>query len=165
VLQERFLAPCTLHFAANQLFLECKQRSRCETFPILDSRHKWQPWFYGSRVKEHGRRWMTWQSNLAHYSRALLTEEEDKLFAMAAIATYYQSLTHDKYLVGLWQRGIERQLLWSSVHSLKNRHPSRYRAPSWSWASLDGPIKPCRWMGKDLDDIPIRALDADQCVK
>ncbi|KAI0859060.1 heterokaryon incompatibility protein-domain-containing protein [Xylaria cubensis] len=32
-LQERFLAPRTLHFAKSQIFWECQKKKRCETFP------------------------------------------------------------------------------------------------------------------------------------
>jgi hypothetical protein len=164
VVQERFLAPCTLHFAAKQIFWECRQRSSCETFS--ESRHRCSTVFYGSRLKDIGGEWMLWQIAFEHYSRAL-TKEEDKLFAMSGIAAYFHSLTSDKYSAGLWQKGIERQLLWSAAHSQKHRRlpspciskrPSKHRARSWSWASLDSPVTPCHWMGDVFHRISIRVL-------
>ncbi|KAE9369752.1 HET-domain-containing protein, partial [Stipitochalara longipes BDJ] len=152
VLQERFLAPRTLHFASNQLFWECGQVSCCEMFPFIDLNHTFLPLFFGSALKGHigtVHWWRTWRSIMEHYSRSLLTKEEDKLFAMAGMATHFHSLTGDKYLAGLWLKGIEKQLLWSSPYghnsrqqsrSPVNTRPSSYRAPSWSWASLDGPV-------------------------
>ena len=52
----------------------------------------------------------------------------------------------DDYVVGMWRRSIEHQLLWSVEdtrgiydNSIAPR-PVVYRAPSWSWASIDRPI-------------------------
>ena len=88
---------------------------------------------------------------------------------MAGMATYYHSFTGDTYLAGLWKKGIEKQLLWSSIWSgegqqntrrVSNTRPSSYRAPSWSWVSLDGPIYAGPWMGDELHNISIRVVDA-----
>lgn len=40
---------------------------------------------------------------------------------------------------GLWKEGISEGLLWQIVHSPTKR-PSLYRAPSFSWFSVDDPI-------------------------
>jgi hypothetical protein len=41
------------------------------------------------------------------------------------------------YLAGLWKEDIEDQLCWSSLKAQKR---PAYRAPSWSWASVDGGV-------------------------
>jgi len=175
VVQERFLAPRTLHFASNQLFWECGRVSCCEMFPSMGLKDLYLPAFPGSRLKDRVgkvRRWTQWRSIVEHYSRASLTKEKDKLFAMAGLASNYHSSTGSTYLAGLWQEGIEKQLLWSSVHGLKSRsrqqpessgntRPSEYRAPSWSWASINGPISNGRWMGEEFDNVSIRVLAAN----
>ena len=50
-----------------------------------------------------------------------------------------QNLRGDQYLAGLWRRHLPLQLLWSlSLGVVKPpTRPKPYRAPSWSWASLD----------------------------
>lgn len=53
----------------------------------------------------------------------------------------------DKYLFGLWKSSLLTDLMWTSapgqVH-MPERVPV-YRAPSWSWASMDGEIAPFPW--------------------
>jgi len=76
-----------------------------------------------------------------------LTEKEDKLPTLSGIARTFASQTNSHYVVGLWGEDLIPGLLWSgpSFHSpfgspsLLCRPPS-WRAPSWSWASFDGPI-------------------------
>jgi hypothetical protein len=59
---------------------------------------------------------------------------------MVGIAMQFQSQFKDEYLAGLWLKNIEAQLLWQ-VHSFGCSRPAKYRAPPWSWASLDGKIE------------------------
>lgn len=51
----------------------------------------------------------------------------------------------DQYLAGLWCSYIPAGLLWRRLVATKGDillyHPMRYRAPSWSWASIDGEIE------------------------
>jgi hypothetical protein len=52
-------------------------------------------------------------------------------------------LTNGEYLVGLWRDDFIRNLLWyvevlESGNGGPSRRPQNYRAPSWSWASIDG---------------------------
>jgi hypothetical protein len=50
------------------------------------------------------------------------------------------------YLSGVWREGLPRQLLWCIEYptqvdnSFQHTRPLEYRAPSWSWASIDGPV-------------------------
>jgi hypothetical protein len=52
----------------------------------------------------------------------------------------------DRYLAGLWQQHILYQLLWYhgldgyATDTRRSAQPDSYRAPSWSWASLDGKV-------------------------
>ncbi|KAH6881575.1 heterokaryon incompatibility protein-domain-containing protein [Alternaria rosae] len=84
-----------------------------------------------------------WYSTVDEYSMRQLTVPSDKLPAMAGIASRVQAITHDDYLAGHWRRGIERSLFWNANTTHPCEHPARalrYRAPSWSWASIDGNI-------------------------
>jgi Heterokaryon incompatibility protein (HET) len=101
VVQERFMAPRTLHFTSRQLFCECNELSACESFP----KGVKTPWRSGFKLKESPAE--TWQSLLRIYTKALLTKEEDKLIAISGIAKGFYSLTGDQYLAGMWRRDIE----------------------------------------------------------
>lgn len=77
-----------------------------------------------------------------------LTYPSDKLAAISGVAKMVQSVVRDEYVAGMWRKNLVYQLSWfSNGHTVR---PSVYRAPSWSWASIDGEI-PCRW---DPDDTP-----------
>ena len=40
-------------------------------------------------------------------------------------------------MAGLWKNIVCNDLLWRADHFASLTKPSKYRAPSWSWASLD----------------------------
>lgn len=83
-----------------------------------------------------------WQQIVEAYSGRLLTFEQDKLPAIAGIARYFSyanAKKDDVYLAGLWKSQLPGSLLWlhwlpADMTAFK---PEQYRAPSWSWASLD----------------------------
>jgi hypothetical protein len=84
-----------------------------------------------------------WIGLIRQYSSATLTKAEDKLVAISGLAKEMQAIldigTDLKftYLAGLWSPYLIQQLLWRRKEHYLVR-PSQYRAPSWSWASVDG---------------------------
>lgn len=82
----------------------------------------------------------TWSGILHTYCRSSLTRAEDKLVAISGISKHFQILLgNDQYIAGLWRGCLATQLLWYCLsHATSRVHP--YRAPSFSWASLDAPI-------------------------
>lgn len=68
-----------------------------------------------------------------------LTNPADKLVAISAIAHELQPFMNCRYLAGLWETDLVRQLAWSGMND--SQRTSTYRAPSWSWASVDAPIR------------------------
>ncbi|KAE9363229.1 HET-domain-containing protein, partial [Stipitochalara longipes BDJ] len=88
-----------------------------------------------------------WITAVVNYSSRSLTNHEDKLPAMAGIAQHYQLLTNfeqGRYLAGLWEHSLLFTLLWGTMtktlSTMNQGKPKSYRAPSWSWASVDGRI-------------------------
>ncbi|KAH7402294.1 heterokaryon incompatibility protein-domain-containing protein [Phaeosphaeria sp. MPI-PUGE-AT-0046c] len=78
-----------------------------------------------------------WKDLIKDYSMRSLTNEDDKLNAIAGIVTYFQKHMDDVYLVGFWKNYLLQDLSWKITRATK---PSRKRAPSWSWMALDGPV-------------------------
>jgi hypothetical protein len=90
-----------------------------------------------------------WEVLVKDYVNRTLEFENDKLVAISALSAYVSPFfnarfPYTKYLAGHWlspgnHRPFLRQLFWSTdlTHS---RRPKEYRSPSWSWASIDGPI-------------------------
>ena len=70
------------------------------------------------------------------YSKCQLTKEADKLIAISAIARAMAPIINCRYVAGLWEKDLVKQFGWSS--EVGGRRPMTYRAPSWSWASIEG---------------------------
>jgi hypothetical protein len=66
-----------------------------------------------------------------------LTNPDDKLVALSGIAKARAASFGDTYIAGMWRQELVHQLLWrTNDNSIKSR-PVVYRAPSWSWASIE----------------------------
>jgi hypothetical protein len=173
VLQERLLASRVLHFGPDQLLWECCEVDACETYPerlppILDmstSTHfkRLDPLIDGPRLRQYGLQEMDsrfmahelWKPVVDKYSKSLLTNGGDKLIALSGIAKRMARITGDEYVVGMWKFCLESQLLWWVQHRRQVSHePSirskEYRAPSFSWASVDGIISPGDFTDKGI---------------
>ncbi|KAF9479151.1 HET-domain-containing protein [Pholiota conissans] len=86
-----------------------------------------------------------WQTILSDYSKRRITVPSDKFIALASIVEVLQSLLKDQYIAGLWKRTLMHDLLWEvrppmGPEAGHHPRPCTYRAPSWSWASVDGQL-------------------------
>ncbi|KAH7134989.1 heterokaryon incompatibility protein-domain-containing protein [Dendryphion nanum] len=91
----------------------------------------------------------TWAWIISHFSTRALTNPTDIFPALSGIATLFASLPPTPsplgtYVAGMWQHQLHRNLLWRSSRTsnppMPHHRPEPYRAPSWSWASVSGPI-------------------------
>ncbi|KAE9380121.1 HET-domain-containing protein [Stipitochalara longipes BDJ] len=146
VFQERLLAPRVLHFAEKQIFWECFTDQKCEGSEqgeVISHTHlKNLDLFFSmtDRVSKTDAA-ILWNRLVEAYSHCVLTKAGDKLVALSGLANLFQGITKDQYLAGIWRSHAIAGLNWhveyqEGVH----RHAIHYRAPSWSWASIDGPI-------------------------
>ena len=86
-----------------------------------------------------------WNDVVENYSRRNLSQSRDKLVAISGLARKFANESTDQYLAGLWKRTLFTDLLWRVDVQVETKlprisHSTSYRAPSWSWASLDGPV-------------------------
>lgn len=83
-----------------------------------------------------------WGNILRDYTSRKLTKPEDKLVAISGVVKIIQARTGDEYFAGLWRKDFVTQLLWEKSFQQHTSLVSakEYRAPSWSWASVDGSI-------------------------
>ncbi|KAI1022132.1 hypothetical protein LB504_007313 [Fusarium proliferatum] len=146
-LQERVLPCRTLLYTKQQMFFECSEGFRGEDGTVLDWR------FVNVHDMPDGREerkeaedkdeqddpkailYQSWYSLLRIYGPRKLTEASDKLPAISGLANIFAKRLNDEYVVGLWRSRLLEGLLWQG---LSCRRVSEYRAPSWSWASMDG---------------------------
>ncbi|KAI4186060.1 MAG: hypothetical protein L6R41_003717 [Letrouitia leprolyta] len=178
VLQERLLAPRVLHFCPNQLVWECAEMDAAEAYPdglpaILSGMGKTKfksldPLTDGKRhrysaMRDSDSRFFAhelWRDIVGTYTKCALTNPSDKLVALSGIAKRMRAIIKDEYVVGMWRRYLASQLLWYVSDHLKrgfrpNNRPTNYRAPSFSWASVDGSIT----LGRLSDDCSLCSIE------
>lgn len=180
VAQERLLSPRILHFGSHQLLWECQRMEACESFPNGIPRSRDPMSFIVrtglKRLRASSNTLMKnaseenlpsmklkayeyWDGIVDLYTRCNLTRKEDKLIALSGVAKEIGMIIDDEYLAGLWKRFLPNQLLWFVSHPLSadggqpSSRPSTYRAPSWSWASIDGCVVPGNVNGNDEWDL------------
>ncbi|RSL58761.1 hypothetical protein CEP53_006032 [Fusarium sp. AF-6] len=77
-----------------------------------------------------------WRRLVDYYASLELSFPDDKLPAISAIAGRMGSALGDEYLAGIWKSRLPQDLLWGVRRKCPG--PRNYRAPSWSWAAIDG---------------------------
>ncbi|KAK3987569.1 heterokaryon incompatibility protein-domain-containing protein [Cladorrhinum sp. PSN332] len=150
-LQEELLASRMIHFTGGEMIWRCESQTRCECTELdrkltgknKDSLHDEHP---SARFTSADRdRWLAIVNSI---SDRKVTNPHDLLPALSGIATKFQQKGAGPYLAGMWKDDILRGLLWSTSDSQARLDP--YRAPSWSWASVDNPTGNYRETGPYL---------------
>ncbi|KAK0725944.1 heterokaryon incompatibility protein-domain-containing protein, partial [Lasiosphaeris hirsuta] len=160
-LQEALLPRRTLHFTGREMAWECDEAHLCEcghveglmfgeAYPMV--RTEWRRNASAPRGGASGDG--GWVTLVKRYSRRQLTRGSDKLIAIAGIAELVENMkraadSEEAYWAGIFRSGLPAQLLWAvqDEDELRSRgigvpsiRPQPYRAPTWSWASVDGPV-------------------------
>ncbi|KAK5656639.1 hypothetical protein OQA88_4619 [Cercophora sp. LCS_1] len=144
VVQERILAPRTVHFGFDQALFECRAARKSMTrFDLgIEQRHR--------RLilpsKDMGKEELTryWSAVVQFYTGRELSFVGDRAVAIAGIARAVQG--GGRYVAGLWEGDLERWLFWEGEGTTKGKGTGDrkgsggYRAPSWSWLSVDGRV-------------------------
>jgi hypothetical protein len=82
-----------------------------------------------------------WQQIVEKYTACLLSKESDKLPAISGLAATTQQAVEDTYNAGVWKSRLPQDLLWIHRRSKSTFvRQSAFKAPSWSWASVEGPV-------------------------
>ncbi|KAG4432488.1 hypothetical protein IFR05_012028 [Cadophora sp. M221] len=138
--QEELLSRRYLSFETTQTYLRCGTIVHHECGRQDDLLKDESPFMEGEQLLQR----KDWLEIVRRYSSRNLTKESDKLPALSGLAHEYCARWGDDYLAGLWRKDLCRDLLWrrNERYALPEpRRPGEYRAPSWSWASLDGKIE------------------------
>jgi hypothetical protein len=150
VLQERLLSQRIVHFARQQIFWECQTTVHAESGDDQANSDGFKrvlkdvglphglnqnAGIFSDETKEglHKR----WYWLIEQYTMRGMSVFTDKLPAISALAREFSSKIKGEYKAGLFDNDLERGLLWYVTDPGKTIRPCTYRAPSWSWASLD----------------------------
>jgi hypothetical protein len=150
-LQERLLSHRVLHFGPGELSFECISRAYCEckgNHLLADTLRAPKLALVNLRTPKNTDRRRLWRNMVELYSPLQLTFSKDKLPAISGLAQRFAK-SGDQYLAGLWSRTKDsstggydtliEDLQWCIRHGSKRARPA-WRAPSWSWASVDGQV-------------------------
>jgi hypothetical protein len=169
-LQEKVLSPRVLSFGSSQMTFTCSSTHLTEGNYVRDAQAKrdlsltaknelylrvsrvsrsfGQNIFYHVALRKLHR---CWYGILTDYTQRTLTFPRDKLIAISGVADYIRRETSYEYLAGIWKESLPQALLWQNPPSMKpqlqdsgcllfREKVRSYRAPSWSWAAVDGPV-------------------------
>ncbi|KAK7703459.1 hypothetical protein SLS64_009129 [Diaporthe eres] len=144
-LQETLLSSRILLYGQRELIFLCLEAERCEGDVDSEVRRYQTLFDPGSNLFVHLDHPDNWGYLVSSYSQRLLAVESDKLLGIAALAENYgRTRAVGDYLAGLWRENFLEQCLWTTepfpADGRVAKRPKEYRAPSWSWASLDARI-------------------------
>ncbi|KAK2606930.1 hypothetical protein N8I77_005649 [Diaporthe amygdali] len=86
-------------------------------------------------LKDHRHVLGAWMKAREDYSIRTLTRVQDKLPAIGGVASKFGAYFDHDYLAGLFRKELPFGLLWMTVEP--NSRQDHYRAPTWSWASIN----------------------------
>lgn len=152
--QERLLSPRTIHSLSNKVIWDrpSLQASESDTTGLLEqtkgnfTMREWalSPLKEGNLSHRGNVCLRMWELAVKMYTRGELTFASDKLVAISGLARFLKDMWADNsitYLAGLWNYELEGSLTWHTSEGTPLVDDT-YRAPSWSWAFVNGPITP-----------------------
>jgi hypothetical protein len=87
--------------------------------------------------------YFSWAVFRIHYTTCAMTKEEDKLVAIRGIEQQFGHALGDQLAAGLWYNRLLEELCWFKLiytNEPPPRKPTKWRAPTWSWASSNARI-------------------------
>ena len=133
VQQERLLSRQCLYYTNDQLYWQCASAQLAESGYFENGIvADWT----SHREIENNR---DWEQRVEDYSTCLLTMLDDKLPALSGLASMFAIKSGFRYAAGLWEEHLDTSLQWKTNIN-KSCRAAKYRAPSWSWASIDRPV-------------------------
>ncbi|EFQ35498.1 heterokaryon incompatibility protein [Colletotrichum graminicola] len=149
VTQERLLSARMIHYDTDQLLWECRESRLTEDgVPVgafggagnaeWDERLHFSYPFSQSRSRPNFV-W-DWYDMVSAYTSRGITKSYDRLPALSGLANAMEECTGQKYVAGLWGFHLAYGLLWRRSEQWLRKPADGYRAPSWSWASLEGRV-------------------------
>lgn len=144
-MQERSLSTRMVHFCRNKIFFECRGCLKSEeNEPVQESDTISSIlWPRSPSNTSYEELLQHWKLFLGEYTSRNLTVSTDRLPAIQSVAEEMAAVTGQAYIrfAGMWQSNLRHDLLWY-VSLGEAKRPDVWRAPSWSWAAVEGQISP-----------------------
>ncbi|KAG5797013.1 hypothetical protein H9Q69_003976 [Fusarium xylarioides] len=157
--QEKRLSRRIVFFGKEQLFFLCRSSGYSEDRSYQEGKsillHSFLNTGNANPQLTRDRLLQYWDEIVVDFSRRQLSNPHDIFAALASIAEPISKALQSRYLAGLWECDLVRCLLWRPGYRVSNFFgpatrplPTIFapapviRAPSWSWASIQGGVKP-----------------------
>jgi len=137
-LQERMMASRILAYTKHTLQWRCaSSMNSLNNSLIADLSYDPMPKLISQLGTDSQEALSEWMQVVKDYSRRSISLPNDKLPAIAALAERFAEVL-GIYHAGLWRYEFIKQLCWVRVNPpQRQRVGNPYRAPSWSWASVN----------------------------
>lgn len=166
VLQEHMLSAHLLVFGPDDVRFRCAQtpleplylnpipyRGAAKDLPIVpdpslapSSWHWHLPRGLGAVASTTTKQRQLWSTVIVDFSSRFITVQNDRLPALAGIASQLQLIWGGEYVAGYWVDCLLPLLCWVKDpkfkhHTQQSGEAKEYLAPSWSWISAKQPVK------------------------
>ncbi|KAI1383063.1 HET-domain-containing protein [Hypoxylon trugodes] len=154
--QERMVSPRVLYFDKSEIIFQCFSTIACEcgitqyhtslmSHPESSKSSFFNAVIYDGDDRKDDRIDSVWRRVIVEeYSSLALSEHDDRLAAVAAIAEQFQTARpSERYLAGLWSGSLIKDLLWRHSDMPNRRTQQNKRLcswPTWSWTSLQSQV-------------------------
>lgn len=170
-LQESILPTRILHFYNEEIVWSCFSVQRYECRILSSAAAPRNP--FRKLLSEDGNPHpasllQVWTKSVQVVTQRKLTVATDRLPAVSGLARFVRDHLDSGYQAGMWCVDLPYSLLWRSDHeaALKRgemieRLPTFPYAPSYSWASVLGPVK---YIPRHLDQFSYRRSGKDEVI-
>ncbi|KAI1404285.1 HET-domain-containing protein [Hypoxylon fuscum] len=143
--QEWLFSPRVLFFTRREIIWQCREGRKCicGVYFNKSERDSFKNRFTEQVLSTDAKvLWKLWRDAVKHYTYRLLTYDSDKLAAIAAIAKHFSNGPLGRYVSGMWESTLLHDLQWKAHDDMLEyrRRNSDLTMPSWSWASVIGPV-------------------------
>jgi hypothetical protein len=150
-LHERELSTRVIHFTESEVLWECRTIQTTEGWPTENVASCSEYPNTAPRILDAlanlGERdvFDIWNQAVANYTYRISSKSGDTDALLGNLAHLFKKHISGGYIAGAWEEDFLRSLVWGiRSDRLSGMGPARryerYIAPSWSWASIDGPI-------------------------
>ena len=164
-LSETIFANRVVHFTSSGVIWECNEARHYDRgFSHIFHEHNDDSFrvFRSEKIAKRSSKdelYRKWNLLVAEFTKRQINsqpgetyKDAERLVALSRLARRFSwilSEVHqceDQYLAGMWRGDLEASLLWSVESCLQEypemrwRRPGTSRAPSWSWAAIEGSI-------------------------
>ncbi|KAH8595425.1 heterokaryon incompatibility protein-domain-containing protein [Bisporella sp. PMI_857] len=151
VYQERLLSPRFVHFGHAEVVWECIEGSWCECGRSREGGYQDLSFLVGKKnifniwavikaplLRPDDDAWfMLWSTLVETYSRLDLSFLGDLLPALSGAAKQMQLHRKSRYIAGMWEDTLMKDLLWET-RDLQQPRPGVRHSPTWSWVIVAG---------------------------